>query len=128
MFVPMKKILCLLTVLLMCAVSYGATTVTAEKQETKVLVIGHGNDFAQVAKAFLDFGSLHVVVAEEMEKLRQEVEDFNFNFENTYLNFDYVPILYAENPKHFYKGFDKPIKSKAILNKANHFRKSRDAI
>lgn len=128
MFADMKNVLCLLTVFLMCAVSYGATTVTAEKKEVKVLVVGVGNDIATIAKAFHDLGTMHVVVAEQVEKLTQEVEAFKI--ENPYIGFDYdyIPIMETDKPKHFYTAVSNWKSTKPIASKAKTFRKARDAI
>ncbi len=128
MFVSMKKLLCLLTVLLMCTVSYGANNVTAEKQKPKVLVIGHGSDFVMFAKALKNLGGYTVIsVTTETEDLGREIGDFKFTAGNAYLEFDYVPIK-PDNPKQFYKEAKNSISKKVISSKAKHYRKSRDAI
>lgn len=133
MFVPMKKLLCLLTVLLMCTVSYGANTVTVEKQKTKVLVIGHGNSFVMFAQALkaIENGSGLIAIG-ELNILKQEPKKeekiFNFYAEAEKLDYDYIPIIETEKSKHFYKALGNSINKKTISNKAKHFRKSRDAI
>lgn len=144
MFVYMKSILCLLTVFLMSAVSYGTTPVTTNKKEVlKVAVIGMGANFAQavaVAEKVAMSKNETVIIAfvndvgscTAVEMANEAICNYRHEVEKIYFisDYDYTPFLpdAKAKPKYFYGTVAPPTNSKACPGKLKHTRKARNAI
>lgn len=131
----MKKIICLLTVLLMCTVSYGTTTdVTAQETETKVLVIGHGNDFVAVVEALKNCNDVFVVFNDNVAEARQGIEtlkELTFKLVPYDFYFNENIILADKVPNYNYREGNKPNLKNISKNFRIHkkpYRSPRDAI
>ncbi|AHK11373.1 hypothetical protein F132_26 [Flavobacterium sp. phage 1/32] len=130
----MKKIICLLTVLLMCTVSYGLTTdVTAKKSETKVLVIGMDNDFVAVVKAFAQMEKTLIVFEGNVKEVKTNLEQlkpfilFVPYEDNFYKEITLTDRIHYENYREVNK-FNLKNKNKNYRIHKTPFRSPRDAI